>query len=550
MRQSFTFVAGAYHPLFNLGKSDSPTTTPNRAIRAPTLPRMATGVDAKLLKATKFPPEFNQKVDMRKVNLQVMKKWITGRISEILGNEDDVVIELCSNLIEDNRFPDIKSIQIQITGFLDKDTPTFCKELWNLCLSAQASPQGVPKELLEAKKRELLQEKIEAEKAAEKAAEEARQRREALAGRDRGGRGEGRFDSWRGGGGRGRGGGFGDRDFARRGGAGRGRDRSRSPPGRGGGDSYRAPPRDTYVPRGRQGGPGGRRADTRRRSPTRSASAGSGSSRSSSRSGSAVSVRRSVSRSPSPSRRRRAAEPRYRGARKRSRSAGRSFRSRRRSSSGESSSRSPSPKRRRRSRSRGKSGERHRGRSRSVSSSSSDRRSASRSPKPARRSGRASTSRSPSHDDSRRSRRGGKRARSSTRSSSPAGARDNRRRRPHSRRRSRSRSRGRRRSPDRSRRRSRGGSRHGRHGSSGKRRLSPSVSPPRQPRDTSADASRAKDRRPQLPASEAPAAASSLPTKTTTIAKQEANLQREKELKERIIKMRRSSKSGPSNAQG
>lgn len=37
---------------------------------------MATGVDAKLLKATKFPPEFNQKVDMQKVNLQVMKKSV------------------------------------------------------------------------------------------------------------------------------------------------------------------------------------------------------------------------------------------------------------------------------------------------------------------------------------------------------------------------------------------------------------------------------------------------------------------------------------------
>jgi hypothetical protein len=32
---------------------------------------MATGVDAKLLKTTKFPPEFNQKVDMTKVNLPV-----------------------------------------------------------------------------------------------------------------------------------------------------------------------------------------------------------------------------------------------------------------------------------------------------------------------------------------------------------------------------------------------------------------------------------------------------------------------------------------------
>ncbi|KAK7951944.1 uncharacterized protein PG986_007672 [Apiospora aurea] len=121
---------------------------------------MASSVDMKLLRATKFPPEFNQKVDMQKVNLQVMKKWIASKISEILGSEDDVVTELCFNLVEGSRYPDIKSMQIQLTGFLDKDTAPFCKELWKLFLSAQGSPQGVPKELLEAKKAELIQEKL------------------------------------------------------------------------------------------------------------------------------------------------------------------------------------------------------------------------------------------------------------------------------------------------------------------------------------------------------------------------------------------------------
>jgi hypothetical protein len=59
-----------------------------------------------------------------------------------------------------DRQPEIKKLQIQLTGFLEKDTPAFCKELWKLCLSAQNSPQGVPKELLEAKKLELIQEKV------------------------------------------------------------------------------------------------------------------------------------------------------------------------------------------------------------------------------------------------------------------------------------------------------------------------------------------------------------------------------------------------------
>ncbi|KAL9039497.1 MAG: hypothetical protein Q9214_004853 [Letrouitia sp. 1 TL-2023] len=112
---------------------------------------MASSRDAKLIKQTKFPPEFNQKVDMTKVNVEVMKKWIAGKISEILVDEDDIVIQLCFNLLENSRF---------LTGFLQKGTPKFCKDLWTLCLSAQNNSSGVPKELLEAKKLELIQEKL------------------------------------------------------------------------------------------------------------------------------------------------------------------------------------------------------------------------------------------------------------------------------------------------------------------------------------------------------------------------------------------------------
>lgn len=65
---------------------------------------MATSVDQKMLRTTKFPPEFSQKVDMQKVNIEVIKKWVAGKLSEILGFEDDVVIELCFNLLEGARF--------------------------------------------------------------------------------------------------------------------------------------------------------------------------------------------------------------------------------------------------------------------------------------------------------------------------------------------------------------------------------------------------------------------------------------------------------------
>lgn len=42
------------------------------------------------------------------------RRWIAGKISEILGNEDDVVIELCFNLLEGSRFvsPLLKALSV------------------------------------------------------------------------------------------------------------------------------------------------------------------------------------------------------------------------------------------------------------------------------------------------------------------------------------------------------------------------------------------------------------------------------------------------------
>ena len=48
--------------------------------------------DAKLLKTLKFPKEYDLKVDLKKVNWEVMKGWVAKRITELLGLEDEVVI--------------------------------------------------------------------------------------------------------------------------------------------------------------------------------------------------------------------------------------------------------------------------------------------------------------------------------------------------------------------------------------------------------------------------------------------------------------------------
>ncbi|QIW96392.1 hypothetical protein AMS68_001910 [Peltaster fructicola] len=125
---------------------------------------LSTDVDARALRTTKFPAEFNIKLDTSKVNKPVIKKWISDRITTILSMDDDVVSELIFDEVE-KRFPNIKALQITLGGFLNKDAPQFCAQLWSLLISAEKSPSGVPKELLEAKKQELERERLEEEQA-------------------------------------------------------------------------------------------------------------------------------------------------------------------------------------------------------------------------------------------------------------------------------------------------------------------------------------------------------------------------------------------------
>ncbi|CRL20269.1 Splicing factor PWI [Penicillium camemberti] len=393
---------------------------------------MASSVDSKLIRRTKFPPEFNKKVDMTKVNIEVMKKWIASQISKVLGNEDDVVIELCFAHLERSRYPDIKSLQIQLTGFLDKDTPKFCQELWSLCLSGQANPQGVPKELLEAKKLELIQEKVILE--AEKASEALRRQREQDQNRERELDDVRRRERTDRGPDRGRGGRGGDRgDRGGRGGRGRDFNNRRFSPPRDqdrSRDRFREPlPRrdfDSYVP------PGNRRG----RRPSKSSHG-----------------TRSPSRSPKPSSpsRRNRDEPRHRRRDRRPRSPGNSVSPERRNRGGARRRSSPDygdrvkarPISRSRSpRSRSPRGDRRRrssvSRSRSVSSQPRHTRRRAESPK--------SVSPSRSHRSSGRYARRDSRRLSRSRSRSPdrTGTRDrgeNRRRRSPSGGRSRSRSR-------------------------------------------------------------------------------------------------------------
>ncbi|EOY33952.1 Splicing factor PWI domain-containing protein, putative isoform 2 [Theobroma cacao] len=120
---------------------------------------------AKLLKSQKFAPELDHLVDMTKVEMDVIRPWIATRVTELLGFEDEVLINFIYGLL-DGKEVNGKQVQISLTGFMEKNTGKFMKELWTLLLSAQRNASGVPQQFLDAKEEETRKKKAESDRIA------------------------------------------------------------------------------------------------------------------------------------------------------------------------------------------------------------------------------------------------------------------------------------------------------------------------------------------------------------------------------------------------
>lgn len=92
---------------------------------------------------------------MSKVNIDVLKPWITKKVNTILGMEDDVIINYVFNSFDEANF-NPKRLQINLAGFLNaRHAREFMGELWQMMLEAQASEDGIPASLIDKKMQEL-----------------------------------------------------------------------------------------------------------------------------------------------------------------------------------------------------------------------------------------------------------------------------------------------------------------------------------------------------------------------------------------------------------
>ncbi|CAE7439166.1 Srrm1 [Symbiodinium microadriaticum] len=68
-------------------------------------------------KNKRFPDHYAQKVDISKVSMDVMKPWIAKRITEMLGFEDDIVVDFCVAQLSEpgDKGLDPKMLQVVVT---------------------------------------------------------------------------------------------------------------------------------------------------------------------------------------------------------------------------------------------------------------------------------------------------------------------------------------------------------------------------------------------------------------------------------------------------
>ncbi|KAK1932980.1 PWI domain containing protein [Babesia divergens] len=137
------------------------------------------GKERELLESKKWPACFSQSVDITKVQIDAFKPWITRRVTELMGVEDEIVVDYCISQLKffgetdakantenagdggvglnEKPYLDPKKLQINLTGFMAKNARVFVKELWDLLIAAQDNDYGIPQAFIDEKKREIAE---------------------------------------------------------------------------------------------------------------------------------------------------------------------------------------------------------------------------------------------------------------------------------------------------------------------------------------------------------------------------------------------------------
>ncbi|SBT34963.1 pre-mRNA splicing factor, putative [Plasmodium ovale wallikeri] len=122
--------------------------------------------EKKLIEKIAWPEIYNYKIDVGKINFNVVETWVNKRLIEILGFEDEILSEYCISQLKHAKEKKgtittilrLATSQLQLlnaphTG--NKKSEVFVKELLELLISNEKDEERIAKSLVESKKSEI-----------------------------------------------------------------------------------------------------------------------------------------------------------------------------------------------------------------------------------------------------------------------------------------------------------------------------------------------------------------------------------------------------------
>ena len=87
----------------------------------------------------------NKKLNINKINLEILEAWITSKTTEILGIEDELLIGIIIEYLNVHKENVIQhELLSEIEPYLEDQSETFIKELWDICQLAEKEEDGIP----------------------------------------------------------------------------------------------------------------------------------------------------------------------------------------------------------------------------------------------------------------------------------------------------------------------------------------------------------------------------------------------------------------------
>uniref|UniRef100_A0A0N5CFF9 PWI domain-containing protein n=1 Tax=Strongyloides papillosus TaxID=174720 RepID=A0A0N5CFF9_STREA len=110
-----------------------------------------TDKEKKMLNKIKFEKVLETKIEnWSKIDLDILRPWISKKIIEMIGVEDDIVENLIITSLQSGTDP--KVLQMNLAGFFNaRNARIFMGEFWNLLIEASNSKDGIPQALIELK---------------------------------------------------------------------------------------------------------------------------------------------------------------------------------------------------------------------------------------------------------------------------------------------------------------------------------------------------------------------------------------------------------------